>query len=281
MKPETVLHLFKSFEESANQQEGVEYWFARELQPLLGYLRWENFYKAIEKAKIACQNAGQLITDHFLDVKKMVDIGSGTQRDIEDIMLTRYASYLIAQNGDPRKDEIAFAMSYFAIQTRKQEVIEKRIMEWERLQAREKLTASQKELSGLIYQRGVDERGFGRIISKGDQALFGGKTTGDMKIRLDVPENKPLADFLPTITIKAKDFANEITNFNLKKDDSIKGEEKITDEHVKNNKDVRNLLVRKGIVPENLPKEEDIKKIERKMKSEDKNIPKETKKLKK
>lgn len=279
MKQEIVKSLFKSFEDAAHIQDGVEYWFARELQSLLGYLRWENFQKVVEKATVATVTAGGKTEDHFLGVTKMVDIGSGSQREVDDIMLTRYACYLIAQNGDPRKDEIAFAMSYFAIQTRKQEIIEKRINELERIHAREKLTTSQKELSGIIYQRGVDEMGFGRIISKGDQALFGGFTTGDMKIRLGIPAGKPLADFLPAITIKAKDFANEITNFNIKKDD-LKGEQHITQEHVKNNRDVRNLLIQRGIKPETLPAEDDIKKIERKVKSEDKKVLKETKKLK-
>ncbi|MEO9050508.1 MAG: DNA damage-inducible protein D [Ginsengibacter sp.] len=279
MKQEIVKSLFKSFEEASHTQEGVEYWFARELQPLLGYSKWENFQKVIEKGAVACVNAGATLEDHFLGVGKMVDIGSGSQREVDDIMLTRYACYLIAQNGDPRKDEIAFAMSYFAIQTRRQEIIEKRINELERIHAREKLTTSQKELSGIIYHRGVDEMGFGRIISKGDQALFGGFTTGDMKIRLGIPAGKPLADFLPAITIKAKDFANEITNFNIKKED-LKGEQTITHEHVKNNHDVRNLLIQRGIRPEHLPAEDDIKKIERKVKSEHKKVLKETKKLK-
>jgi DNA-damage-inducible protein D len=279
MKTEIVNSLFKSFEDISHIEDGVEYWFARELQPLLGYSRWENFLKALERAKIACANAGARQEDHFLDVTKLVDIGSASQREIDDIMLTRYACYLLAQNGDPRKDEIAFAMSYFAIQTRKQEIIEKRINEIDRMQAREKLTTSQRELSGIIYQRGIDEQGFARIISKGDQALFGGFTTSEMKVRLGVASGKPLADFLPAITIKAKDFANEITNFNIKRDD-LSGEMSITNEHVKNNRDVRNLLEQRGIRPEHLPAEDDIKKIERKVKSEDKKLLKESKNLK-
>lgn len=280
MKKEIISKLHSSFELAVNQNDDVEFWFARDLQILLGYTQWRNFLLVINKAKTACTNTKQEVLDHFAEVGKMVDVGSGAKREIDDIILTRYACYLIAQNGDPKKDEIAFAMNYFAVQTRKQELLEQRLKEWERLQAREKLTISEKELSGLIFQKGIDNAGFGRIRSKGDQALFGGKTTLDMKAKLGVPDNRPLADFLPTITIKAKDFANELTNVNIRKSDLTK-ESEITKEHVKNNTDVRGLLLKSGIKPESLPAEEDLKKIERKVKAEDKKLLKDTKKLKK
>ncbi len=260
MKKEIISKLHSSFELAVNQNEDVEFWFARDLQILLGYAQWRNFVLVINKAKTACANAKQEVSDHFADVSKMVDVGSGAKREIDDIILTRYACYLIAQNGDPKKDEIAFAMNYFAVQTRKQELLEQRLKEWERLEAREKLTISEKELSGLIFQKGIDNAGFGRIRSKGDQALFGGKTTLDMKAKMGVPDNRPLADFLPTITIKAKDFANELTNVNIRKSD-LATETDITKEHVKNNTEVRGLLLKSGIKPENLPTEEDLKKL--------------------
>jgi DNA-damage-inducible protein D len=213
MKKELINQLHSSFEEASQSDHGVEFWYAREIQKLLGYEDWKNFVKVIEKAKESCSTSGHKIHDHFSDVGKMVLLGSGSQREINDIKLTRYACYLIAQNGDPRKNEIAFAQTYFAIQTRKQEILEQRLAEIERLQAREKLSQSEKQISGILFERGVDSQGFARIKSKGDQALFGGNTTQQMKEKLGIPEKRALADFLPTITIKAKDFANEITSF--------------------------------------------------------------------
>ena len=234
MKKELITRLHKSFEDAVHHRGRVEYWLARELQQLLGYTQWRNFERVIEEAKAACEKAGGRVKDHFADVSKMVDIGSGSARQIDDVALTRYACYLIAQNGDPRKAEIAFAMTYFAVQTRKQELIEQRIAELERLQAREKLSLSQKALSGVLYERGIDSQGFARILSKGDEALFGGLSTQDMKKKLAVPGNRPLADFLPTITIKAKDFANEVTNLQVKQQD-LRDEPGIAREHVKTN----------------------------------------------
>ncbi len=280
MKRETITKYQKTFEQYVHIEDDTEYWLARELQDLLGYKKWENFSKVIEKAIIACENSGQAKEDHFLGVSKMVEMPKGGTKPIDEIMLSRYACYLIAQNGDPRKEQVAFAQSYFALQTRKQELLEKRINEIERVRARKKLSQTEKELSGILYERGVDNKGFARIRSKGDQALFGGMTTNAMKYILSVPKNRPLADFLPTITIKAKDFANEITNFNVQKE-NMKGEQKITKEHVKNNAGVRKLLKDRGIIPEDLPAEEDIKKIERRLKSDDKKLLKKTKKLKK
>lgn len=278
MKTDLIQKLHSSFEGRARTKDGVEYWLARELQELLGYTQWRNFEQVMDKAKVACEKAGQAVADHFADVGKMVDIGSGTQREVADLALTRYACYLIAQNGDPRKDAIAFAMTYFAVQTRRQELIEARIAEWERLRARDKLSLSQKELSGILFERGIDGVGFARILSKGDAALFGGLTTQNMKSRLAVPDGRPLADFLPTITIKAKDFANEITNTQVKQQD-LRDEPGITREHVKNNADVRKLLTDRRIVPEELPAAEDVKKVERRLKSDEKKLPRSTKKL--
>jgi DNA-damage-inducible protein D len=278
MKSELVTQLYGAFTAITQTREGVEYWHARELQQVLGYTEWRNFVLVVEKAKVACSNSGQLVTDHFVEVNTMVDLGSGAKREVEDFALTRYACYLIAQNGDPKKPTVAFAQTYFAVQTRKQELIEQRLGEVERLAARDKLTGSEKALSGIIYERVKNEKSFGIIRSKGDAALFGGKTTQDMKKKLGVPDGRALADFLPTITIKAKDFANEITNFNIKEKD-LSTEQGITTEHVQNNKDVRKLLAERGIRPEALPPAEDIKKLERRVKSEEKTLPKHIKKL--
>ncbi len=280
MNKEIIVQLHSNFEESmqTDMESGLNFWLARKLQTLLGYERWENFAKVIEKAKTSCNSSGYEVADHFLDTTKMVDVGSGAQREISDIMLTRYACYLIAQNGDPAKEPIAFAQTYFAVQTRKMEVIEKRLDEIERLNARKNLTNSEKELSGIIFERLADNQSFARIRSMGDQALFGGNRTQQMKDRLNVPKKRALADFLPQITIKAKDFANEITNFNIKKDD-LRTEPSIAGEHIKNNQDVRNVLTNRGIVPENLPPAEDLKKVERRLQSEQKKLLKGTKRL--
>lgn len=256
----------------------VEYWLARELMPLLGYERWENFEKAISRSMESCEASGITVSDHFREVTKMVLLGSGAKRKIKDYMLTRYACYLIAQNGDPKKEEIAFAQSYFAVQTRKQELIEERIAYIERTEARGRLRESEKRLSQNIYERGVDDAGFGRIRSKGDTALFGGHTTQYMKQRLGVKDNRPLADFLPTLTIAAKNLATEMTNYNVEEKD-LRGEAAITTEHVQNNSSVRSMLGERGIKPEQLPPSEDIKKLERRVRSQEKKIAEQSGKL--
>lgn len=279
MKSQIIAKLNKSFEESAFEENGIEYWFGRDLQHLLEYTEWRNFLRVIDKAKTSCDKANQHVSDHFVDVNKTIPMPKGATKEIDDIMLTRYACYLIAQNGDPRKETIAFAQSYFAVQTRKQEILEERIRIAERITARKKLTESEKKLSQNIFERGVDGQGFGRIRSKGDTALFGGHSTIEMKRKLSVPGKRPLADFLPTITIKAKDFATEITNFNVENED-LTGEPKITKEHVKNNEEVRQLLEKRGIKPEDLPLDQDIKKLERKLKSDEKKLTKGKKGLK-
>ncbi|PZX16442.1 DNA-damage-inducible protein D [Breznakibacter xylanolyticus] len=267
MKKDIVYKLTENFEDFLhNTEDGIEFWLARDLQHLLGYGKWDNFQNVISKAKTACEISGQDIADHFADVGKMVDIGSGAQKEIDDVMLTRFACYLIAQNGDPRKEQIAFAQTYFAVQTRKAELIEQKLLELERVQARNKLAETEKELSHVIFEQTGGNQNFALIRSKGDQALFN-KTTQQMKDKWGI-KNKPLADFMPTILLKAKDFATEITIFNAKQK-QMKTEGQISNEHITNNKSVRNTLISRGIVPENLPPEEDVKKLERKIKSEE------------
>lgn len=267
MKKVVIQRLSQTFEETVHIDQDIEYWMARDLQSLFEYSDWDNFLAVIAKAKTACLNSKQLIDNHFREVTEMIVLGNGAKRGVLDFMLSRYACYLIAQNGDSRKEAIAFAQSYFAVQTRKQEILEKHIAMLERLEARHKLSQTEKELSSTLYEHGVDDQGFARVRSKGDQALFGGKTTIEMKRKLGVSEGRPLADFLPTITIKAKDFAAEITHFNVKKQ-NVQGEARITDEHVKNNQDVRRVLAKSDIYPEELPAEEDVKKLEKRHKKE-------------
>lgn len=269
MEAQQIQTLTATFEGHAQRMDsGIEYWLARDLQHLLGYAKWDNFQSVISRAKTACEVSGHAIPDHFADVGKMVDIGSGTQRDIDDVMLTRYACYLIAQNGDPRKPEIAFAQTYFAMQTRRAELIEQRLLEAERVQARRKLSGTEKELSNVIYEQTGGNENFGLIRSKGDHALFG-KSTQAMKAHWQVPDHRPLADFAPTLVLKAKDFATEITIHNARAHD-MRDEPAISSEHVTNNEAVRHTLLSRGIRPEALPPAEDVKKVERRLAAADK-----------
>ena len=278
MKKEIIQQLYSAFELAALEVDGVECWSARELQTLLGYSLWQNFTKVIDKAKVACENVNQSISDHFIGVNKKVELGSGAQREIEDLMLTRYACYLVAQNGDPRKEQIAFAQTYFAVQTRKAELIEKRLLEVERVKARAKLQETEKKLSGILYERGVNDKSFAVIRSKGDQALFR-LNTATLKRKMGVPASRPLADFLPTISIKAKDFAAEMTSMNVQTKD-LQSETLIAKEHIDNNAAVRKMLLERGIVPEDLPAAEDVKKVERRLASEEKKAVENKKKTK-
>jgi DNA-damage-inducible protein D len=279
MKRELVTKLHRKFEELVHKevQTGTEFWLARDLQQVLGYKRWSNFIRVVDKARNACELAGYEANDHFLELCKMVPVEGNSDATaataLDDYALTRYACYLVAQNANSAKEAVAFAQTYFAVQTRRQEMIESRLDDQERLDARRKLSRSEKVLSGLIYEHVENEGGFSRIRMKGDQALFGGVNTRQMKQRLRVPKGRAMADFLPTITIKAKDFANEITNFSIKRD-YLHTEAQITREHIKNNRDVRKLLQKRRIVPEELPAAEDVKKIERRLSTEEKELPK-------
>ena len=279
MKKELITELWQRFEAASGTLEGVECWSARDLQEIFGYANWQNFHAVVTRAQEACQKAGEPVVHHFTGISKMIDLGKGAQRAIEDFALTRYACYLIAQNGDPAKAEIAFAQTYFAIQTRKQEVLEQRLLEHDRVVARTKLKETENKLSGLIYERGVDERSFANIRHKGDEALFGGLGTKAMKKKLGVPDSRPLADFLPTLTIKAKDFATELTAHNVN-EKNLSGDRAITQEHVANNHEVRNMLLKRGVKPENLPADEDVEKVKRRLASEQKQVLKTTGKLK-
>lgn len=264
MNPKTVKSLTTNFEDNKHQtKEGVDFWYARDLQKLLGYIQWRNFEKIIKRAQKSCKSAGVPMQDHFADVSKSIISGKGATFETNDIILTRYACYLIAQNGDPSKSQIAFAQAYFAVQTRKLELLEEKINQIERIKAREKLSKSEKQLSRMIYEKTKNEKAFGYIRSKGDEALFG-LSTAKMKVKWAIPKSKPLADFAPTVVLKGKDFANEMTVFNTQEKNLNKTRE-ITEEHVENNKIVRSAMKERGIIPENLKPEADVAKVKRKL----------------
>jgi DNA-damage-inducible protein D len=276
MKKELIAELFQQFEKAAYNYNDIECWSARELQEIFHYSEWRNFLKVVDKAKISCKAAGEAVSDHFVDINKMIGLAKGAQREVDDVALTRYACYLVAQNGDPSKPSVAFAQTYFAVQTRRQEIIEQRLLDIDRISARVKLTKSEKKLSAILYERGVDHIGFAVIKSKGDKALFGGFDTSGMKRKLGVPPARPLADFLPALTIKAKDFANELTSHNVVEKD-LKGDGKIGKEHIDNNTAVREILLERGIKPEALPPAEDVKKVHRRVAREEKKAIKDAK----
>lgn len=278
MKQELIRELFEKFEAASREIHGIECWSARELQELFGYKDWNIFLKTVEKAKNACENSGELVTNHFVNVERTTTNENGETIPFEDIALTRYGCYLVTQNGDSSKSEIAFAQTYYAVQTRKQEIIEQRLLDISRVAARDKLSKSEKKLSGILYERNVDDKGFSNIRSEGDKAFFGGYSTQEMKKKLNVPDNRPLADFLPTLTIKAKDFAIELTSYNVVEKD-LHGENEIVKEHVDNNQAIRKMLEERGITPESLPAAEDVKKVKRKLENESKKVLKEVKKM--
>jgi DNA-damage-inducible protein D len=280
MKQELIRELFEKFEQACYVANGVECWSARELQEIFNYSEWRNFVKVVDKAKEACKHSGVAVLDHFVEANKMIGLAKGATREIEDIALTRYGCYLVAQNGDGAKPEIAFAQTYFAVQTRKQEIVEQRLLDVARVAAREKLSRAEKKLSGIIFERGVDEKSFAVIRSRGDQALFGGFSTYEMKRKLSVPDNRPLADFLPTLTILAKGFATELTSHNVVEKE-LKGPAHITKEHVENNRAVRKMLQERGVKPEELPASEDVAKVKRRLVKDGKKVLKDIKKKKK
>ena len=278
MKQELIRELFEKFEAASSEIRGIECWSARDLQALFGYKDWQVFLKTVDRARNACENSGEEAYNHFVEMTSEIRNEDGDLVQEDDLALTRYACYLVTQNGDSSKSEIAFAQTYYAVQTRKQEIIEQRLLDITRVAAREKLSKSEKKLSGIIYERKVDDKGFSAIRSEGDKAFFGGFSTQEMKKKLAIPDNRPLADFLPTLTIKAKDFAVELTSYNVVEKD-LHGETAIVKEHVDNNKAIRKMLEERGIIPESLPAAEDVKKVQRKLEGEDKRILKDVKKM--
>ncbi len=269
---DTIQKNLESIKRVSNDDHPMEFWSARDLMPMLGYTKWQKFTEVIERAKAACKLSGQNIDDHVTGAGKMIATGKGATRKIEDFFLTRYAFYLIAQNGDPRKPEIALAQTYFATQTRKQELLEQRDMESKRLDARAKLRETESKIESTVYERGIKYPvEFATFKNKHIEALYGGISASQLKKIRKIPPKRSLADFDSHVELKAKDFALAMTDHNIKEKD-IRGKEAMNTEVVKNSRETRQALLNRGIKPEHIKPEEDLKLVESRKNKEAKRI---------